>query len=89
MKKNIYTYITWPNVFVWAINHPRYLPKKKTLCRGNLLVKCKIVIIKPVLGKKLKKTKSTFIAGLWNFYLYFLEIETQEIAGKKIKVALP
>ena len=68
---------------------PTLFTKKKTLCRGNLLVKCKIVIIKPVLGKKLKKTKSTFIAGLWNFYLYFLEIETQEIAGKKIKVALP
>ena len=30
-----------------------------------------------------EKTKGSFIVGLKNFYFYLLEIETEELVGKK------
>ena len=46
--------------------------QKKTLCRGNFLVKCKIVIIKPVLGKKAQKNKKYLHCWTLEFLPLFL-----------------
>ena len=64
--------------------------QKKTLCRGNFLVKCKIVIIKPVLGKKAQKKQkvpSLLDFGIFTFIIW--KQKHKKLLVKKIKVALP
>ena len=78
-----YIYIAWPKILAWAIHRPCNFTKKlfaEVICCPNLKFSQH-----GLFSAKKIKTKGSFIVGLNNFYHFLLEIETEEIAGKKIK----
>ena len=56
---------------------------KKILCAGYLLPTFKKFSRQGLFSAKKIKTKGSFIAGLKHFFLLLLEIETEELVGKK------